>query len=296
MEETGLSRTVRATRQAIAWRLARLRVRAAVGFHRLANRPLGDLHRFQPRASPLPRGEYSQNGEDGIIQAIFGMIGETNRYYVEFGVEDGFQCNTRYLRKHRGWTGLLMDSDHDDPSINLHRQFITADNVEALLDGYGVPERFDLLSIDIDGNDFWVWKAIERHVPRVVVIEYNACFPWSESKTIPYCPDFRWDRTDYYGATLQALVHLAAEKGYTLVATDNCGVNAFFVQEQLANSVFRVRAPEQLYHPAAFKGRPGKKHRPDPHGRPWVAIPPVRPEARALRSDEGTVARSLPPR
>ena len=200
------------------------------------------------------------------------MIGATNKYFVEFGVEDGMECNTRYLSKKRGWQGLLMDGSNENTSINLHKEFITAENIEELFKKYAVPAEFDLLSIDIDGNDYWVWKAIERYKPRVVIIEYNACFPWEESKAIPYEPAFMWEKTDYYGATLRALVKLGNAKGYTLVATDRCGVNAFFVHNALVNGNFIKKGPEELYHAASFKGKPGNKHPRDTKQRPWVAI------------------------
>jgi len=206
-----------------------------------------------------------------MIHAIFGVIGVTNKYYVEFGVENGTECNTRTLMLRGGWTGLLMDGGFDDPAMNLHREFITAENIEILFTKYDVPNAFDLLSIDIDGNDYWVWKAIGRYHPRVVIMEYNACIPYLPAVTVPYRTDFRWDKTDYYGASLGALVALGKQKGYTLVATDGRGVNAFFVESMLAEKHFAPHAPELLYHPAMFKGKLGG-HPHDTSGRPWIPV------------------------
>jgi len=245
-----------------------------LNWHRILDRPITDLNRFERRIPFIERREFSQNGEDGIIRAIFTMIGITNKYYVEFGVEDGMQCNSRYLLKN-GWNGLLMDGSHEDALINLHCEFVTAENIESLFQKYNVPNEFDLLSIDIDSNDYWVWKAIENFRPRVVVIEYNSCFGWEESKTIPYDPSYVWEewgKTDYMGATLQALVKLGVKKGYTLVATDSCGVNAFFVRNDLLKGKLLPAPPEMLYHPAAFKGKKGHGHPPDPYGRPWIMV------------------------
>ncbi|MFA7681908.1 MAG: hypothetical protein WCX61_02660 [Candidatus Peribacteraceae bacterium] len=241
-------------------------------WHKFLRKPIRDLNTFERRIAFIERQEFSQNGEDGIINALFTMIGTTNKYFVEFGVEDGLQCNTRYLWKKHRWKGLLMDGDHENSSMNLHKEFITAENIESLFAKYEVPRIFDLLSIDIDGNDYWIWKAITHYEPRVVIIEYNACFPWQESKTIPYDASFVWDKTDYYGATLQALVRLGETKGYTLVATDSCGVNAFFVQNELVPGNFAVSQPEYFYHPAAFKGRKGNKHPMDTQKRAWTMI------------------------
>lgn len=230
---------------------------------RITKGRIGDLNHFERRIT-------SQNWEDGIIHAVFGMIGTTNRHYVEFGVENGTECNTRQLRT-CGWTGLLMDGGHENASIGLRKEFITAENIEALFQKHNVPTEFDLLSIDIDGNDYWVWKAIEKYQPRVVIIEYNACIPYAPAVTVPYKPDFQWDKTDYYGASLSALVILGTKKGYTLVATDSRGVNAFFVQNALAEKYFAIQSPETIYKPAMFKGKPGG-HPHDEQRRPWTHL------------------------
>ena len=210
------------------------------------DRPLGDVQRWEQRFC-------SQNGEDGVLDAIFRVVGTTNRYYVEFGTENGDQCCTRWLAEARGWHGLLMDGDHDRPEINLHREFITAENINALFARYGVPDAFDLLVIDIDGNDYWVWQRLDaRYQPRVVVIEYNASVPPPARRTIAYDPAFTWAGTDYHGASLSALEALGASRGYALVGCDSAGVNAFFVQDSLLGSRLRRLTAAAAYRPAAF--------------------------------------------
>lgn len=244
-----------------------------LSIHRYFHIPIGNLNEFERRIPIIENGEYSQNGEDGIIHAIFAMIGTTNKFCVEFGATNGrTMSNTLYLREQKGWTGLLMEGNTQPENSDVQQEFVTAENVEDLFAKYNVPEEFDLLSIDIDGNDYWIWKAIKNYKPRVIVIEYNASFPWEESKTIAYNPTFRWNKTDYMGATLQALVKLGKEKGYKLIATDSCGVNAFFVQKNLINGKFNVSLEEKLYHPAAYKGKTGNKHPADTSNRPWVYI------------------------
>ncbi len=220
----------------------------------------------------IERREYSQNGEDGMIAAIFAKIGTTNRFFVEFGVEDGLQCNCRYLLKHKGWTGLLMDGGTWPEENGVKKEFVTAENIEDLFKKYNVPTEFDLLSIDIDGNDYWIWKAIEQFHPRVVVIEYNANKGPDASITVPYDPAFLWDKSDYQGASLRALEKLGKEKGYTLIATDPCGVNAFFVIDTLILGNFIIPPFAQIFHSPAYKGIPGKGHPADILGRPWVTI------------------------
>jgi len=121
------------------------------------------------------RKVYCQTGEDGVIEQIFNLIGTSFRYYVEFGAMDGHAySNTKYLREAKGWTGLLMDCGYEDLSINLHKHHITAENINELFELYNVPYDLDLLVIDIDGNDFYIWKALdEKYRPRLLVIEHN---------------------------------------------------------------------------------------------------------------------------
>jgi hypothetical protein len=207
--------------------------------------PLADLGRFEKKV-------YSQNGEDGVLEAIFEVLGVTNRFFVEFGSDDATENNTAYLLE-RGWTGLLMDAEgiSRNPRATVHREQVTAENINALLQKYGVPEAFDLLSIDIDGNDYWVWRRMVCR-PRVVVIEYNAHFPPPERRAIAYDPGFSWSATDYFGASLQALYELGERKGYTLVHCEQTGVNAFFVSRDLLPRGFVPRAPAEIYRPPNY--------------------------------------------
>jgi hypothetical protein len=173
---------------------------------------------------------YSQCGEDGVIRAIFDCIGTTNRFFVEFGAKNGLDLsNTACLRLQRGWTGLLMDGDPKFESELVKREFVTAENVCDLFAKYEVPERPDLLSIDIDGNDYWLWKAIDHYLPRLVIVEYNVFFGLDVSKTIAYNPEHVWDATHYHSASLAAFHKLAHEKDYALVYTDRYAPNAFFI-------------------------------------------------------------------
>lgn len=189
-----------------------------------------DLSNFESKT-------YSQNGEDGVLNKIFECIGAHSRYYVEFGTENGSECNTRCL-KESGWRGLLMDGNHDNPDINLHKEFITAENINELFKKYEVPHEFDLLSIDIDFNDFHVWKAIENsYKPRVVVIEYNATHLPSEDKVIKYDAKGGWDGSNYFGASILALYNLGRLKGYSLIYAEKKGVNLFFIRDDVLSNL-----------------------------------------------------------
>ena len=132
---------------------------------------------------------FSQSGEDGIIEAIFRRIGTTNRYFVEVGVEEGTETNSTYLL-HRDWEGLWIDGSMENKAaieqsfanlvktgkLKMIQCIVTAENIESLFKQASVPTEFDLLSIDIDGNDYYVWKAITNYNPKVVIMEYNAIF------------------------------------------------------------------------------------------------------------------------
>lgn len=173
------------------------------------------------------RKTFSQNGEDGILEKILETIGTTNKYFVEIGVGNADECNTRLLRQN-GWTGLMLDSLYHDPNKGIHREFVDAENVNGLLSKHGVPREFDVLSIDIDGNDYWVWKAI-TYQPRVVIIEWNCSISPFRALVIPYSPNFAWDSTCYYGASILALTRLGERKGMVLIAVDKRATNLFFV-------------------------------------------------------------------
>jgi SAM-dependent methyltransferase len=210
-----------------------------------------DLERFERRIT-------SQGGEDGLLAALFELLGTTNRYYVEFGCGDGVQCNTTQLRR-SGWHGLLMDGEvaPGAEDVVIVRAWITAENIEALFDQHGVPHEPDLLSIDVDGNDYWVLKALQRR-PRVLIAEYNANLGAEPALTIPYDPQHHWDGSDHYGASLRALAQVAKTKGYTLVYCTQAGVNAIFVRDDLLGE-HPTHAVEAIFRPANYWYRGGRQ-------------------------------------
>ncbi|RAP24746.1 hypothetical protein DID73_01310 [Candidatus Marinamargulisbacteria bacterium SCGC AG-343-K17] len=209
---------------------------------------------------------YSQHGEDGVIEKIFQEIHITNRYYVEFGVENGSECNTRFFREQHQFNGLLMDGGNENDAINLKQEFITAENINELFEKYNVPESFDLLSIDIDYNDFWVLNALSpKYKPRVIVAEVNTSTPPNEDKIVPYNPFTVWDGSRYFGASLLAMTRLAQTKGYELVYVESTGTNAFYVKKDILDNL-KVKFQHQgninkcyrypTYGPLFFKGHP----------------------------------------
>ncbi len=175
---------------------------------------------------------YAHSGEDRIVARIFRKIGTTNKVAVEFGAADGVRkSNTAHFREH-GWTVRMFDVEPLDPIVT--QADITAENVNRVFDEAGIPYEFDLLSIDIDGNDLWVWEALAFR-PRVVIIEYNPKWKAHKSRTVRYDPHRRWDRTDYYGASALALTRLGRKKGYDLVASTK--PNLIFVLKGLQPAI-----------------------------------------------------------
>jgi hypothetical protein len=192
------------------------------------------LTRYESRVS-------SQNGEDGVIAEILVRIGgPRRRWFVEFGASTGDEGNCVLLAD-RGWSGLFMEPDaeafaaleakyRDRDDVITRRASVTADNVEELLAAARTPPDLDVVSIDIDGNDYWIWERLVAFAPRVVVIEYNANLPLDRRLVMPRDDRHAWDGTDYVGASLGALRALGKDKGYELVHTESTGVNAFFVR------------------------------------------------------------------
>ena len=133
---------------------------------------------------------FSQNGEDGITMKLLELIydGDNhNKFYVEFGVESGKECNTRILREKYKWKGLQMDGSNEDNSINLKNEFITKENVVELFKKYDVPHNINLLSVDIDYNDFYCLKEIlANYKCDIIICEYNATHLANEDKIIIY--------------------------------------------------------------------------------------------------------------
>lgn len=200
----------------------------------------------------------AQDGEDRILDRLLRRIGAVNHVAVEFGAKDGlYKSNTVRLRE-KGWRVVLFDSVPEAPFVI--EALITRENVNQLFTEHGIPHAFDVLSIDVDGNDLWIWEAL-TFAPRIVVIEYNASLPAHLSLTVPYDDARIWDHTNYYGASVLALNRLAKRKGYRLYAFTKS--NLIFVQRGLVSHrlhLSRVPVP-----------RPTK--RPDPLSRPWVTYP-----------------------
>lgn len=187
----------------------------------------------------------SQQGEDGVIQAIFNEIGETNRVAVEFGALDNETDNTLFLEK-LAWKVYKINGEK--LSDKVHKAWMTAENCNEVFVTLRIPEEFDLLSIDVDFNDYYIWEAL-TYRPRVLVIEHNASIPPDEARVVRYESKRGWDGTNYFGASLLALEKLSKKKGYSLVHVESMGVNAFFVRDDCLGRLTPLSAAEAYQAP-----------------------------------------------
>ncbi len=263
---------------------------------------------YKVHATPTAKAFYeareykisSQNGEDGLLLYIYSQIGTANRFFVEFGA-GGATSNTRNLSTQFGWNGMSFDGDEtsikgmrelyrmicaEDTSRILRAEtvWLSKDTVKHHLQKYSIPADFDLLSIDIDGIDYWLWRALSEFRPRVVVVEYNASLGPDTKLVIPYEKDFfRWSSKChpagwYYGASLSAWVELAKSKGYELIACESTGVNAFFVRSDLLVPGLPTQTAVEAFYPDARRAAIATQQQQIEELRqfPWVDVPSVR--------------------
>ena len=212
---------------------------------------------------------FSQWGEDGIIQHLVNSIEIKNKTFIEFGVEDFIESNCRYLMMKDNWRGFVIDGSVKNIDrvkgqyfywkydLEAVASFIDVENINDLLARSGFDYDLGILSIDIDGNDYYVLEAIKFFRPRILICEYNSLFGPSRTITVPYDPNFRRTNAHYsnlfFGASLGALYYLAQKKGYSLVATSSAGVNAFFVRNDLMKGNLQSLAPEEAYTSSHFR-------------------------------------------
>lgn len=211
---------------------------------------------------------FSQWGEDGILQFLINNASIKNHVFVEFGVGDYSESNTRFLLKNRNWSGLIIDGSEknlqkirqsDLPwkyDLRTEHAFITRNNINQLIARNNIGGDIGILSIDIDGNDYWVWQAIDCINPRIVICEYNSLFGYKHAVTTPYDPDFMIHKAHfsglYWGASITAFNFLANQKGYSLVGSNSEGNNIFFVRDDVLGDM-PAYTPEQAYVKSKFR-------------------------------------------
>jgi hypothetical protein len=242
-----------ARRELLATHLRQGRVLAEAN----AGKPIADLNACEFKV-------FSQFGEDGIIQRLIRHLAVANKTFIEFGVEDFSESNCRFLMMNDNWRGFVMDGSEKQVArirrlpdawkfdLTAKAAFVTRENVNALLASSGFDADVGILSIDVDGNDYWLLDTISAVKPRVLIVEYNALFGATRNISVPYDAAFDKYRAHYsglyFGASLGALTAAAARKGYALVATESSGVNAFFVREDLLGAGLMARAAADAFH------------------------------------------------
>lgn len=217
---------------------------------------------------------FSQWGEDGIIQYLIHKLPIKNKSFVEFGVENYRESNTRFLLMNNNWRGLVMDGSKKNMDVIKREEvgwrydlrfcptFITKENINQLITENGFNGELGILSVDIDGNDYWVWEAIDCVTADIVILEYNAAFGNERPITIPYNPTFvagtaHYSRL-YFGASLPALNHLAAQKGYYFIGCTSAGNNAFFLNKKYQHIIPEVSLEEGFSVPSCRQARDEK--------------------------------------
>lgn len=212
---------------------------------------------------------FSQWGEDGIISYLINNLEIENDFFIEFGVENYLESNTRFLLKKFNWSGLIIDSSQKNIDyikndklywkydIRALCEFITRENVNKIFLENISQKKIGLLSIDIDGNDYWVWEAITSVDPSIVVIEYNSILGIRKNYVISYNENFERTKAHYsnlyYGASLSALTKLGNKKGYALVVCNSAGNNAFFVKKNLLNDKIKELSIKEAFQKRKFR-------------------------------------------
>jgi hypothetical protein len=217
---------------------------------------------------------FSQWGEDGIIQFLVRKLNICSKIFVEFGVETYHEANTRFLMMKDNWSGLVIDGSKSNInmiknqsiswrySLTAVESFITAENINSIITENGIHGEIGILSVDIDGNDYWVTKAIDCIQPILLINEYNSVFGSDRAISVPYDPSFVRSSAHhsnlYYGASLAALTHLANKKGYALVGCNSNGNNAFYVRrDRLAT--LKELSVQEAFVDAKFREARDKK-------------------------------------
>lgn len=231
---------------------------------------LGEIHSAlnnqKTKISSLSEVEFqvfSQFGDDGIIQWLTNYLDIDNKTFVEFGVEKYIEANTRFLLFKDKWRGLVIDGESKNIEyikndvvsyfFNLESicSFITKDNISDLIKSRGFDKDLGILSIDIDGNDYWIWKSLVDINPTIIICEYNAEFglnPW----VLPYQEDFVWDKEKamyYWGTSLKSIYDLAEERGYSFIGCNSQGNNAYFIRNDKMKDLKKLSCEEGFVLP-----------------------------------------------
>ncbi len=205
---------------------------------------------------------FSQWGDDGIINWLIQNIPIKNKVFLEIGTEDYIESNTRFLLKYRNWNGYIIEGNKDHVKnikkqtvhwkydLNVCQKFITKENINNTIKSLNLKSEIGLLSLDIDGIDYWIWKELKVIKPIIFVCEFNSVFGDLNHITVPYKKDFNRTKFHYsnliYGASLKAFISISNKKGYKFVGTNSNGVNAYFVKKNyykyIKNKITKIKS------------------------------------------------------
>ena len=208
---------------------------------------------------------YSQHGEDGVLKALVQRLPSGPKVVVEFGAYDGeWLSNSRYWIDEHNWSALLIEPNKrnfrklsarygNNDRVITQNTFVTPENINGLFKSAGVPDRFEILSIDIDSYDYYVWEALTDYQPWIVLIEYNSSFLPDQHYVVPQDMAVALSGTSKEGASLAALYELGKKKGYVLTYGELAGANLFFVHKTVAHRLDLCGIQRQdVYQPPQF--------------------------------------------
>lgn len=230
--------------------------------------------KISPKNLPLTKYEKYLSAEkispdEGVIEYLISVIKPENRYCIEFGARDGLRAHVYFLINKYNFSALLLEGDpesakrlnknfENNPYVSTAHSFITRDNIEEIFRKNNVPESPAILLIDMDGNDFHIWKAIDNYRPQIVSIEFNPSYEPPEKFVIDYKEDFMWSGDDYYGASISSMVELGKEKGYELVHCSSGGDNLFFVKKELFQKFDIKNNSAEMFYQLPQYGKKGR--------------------------------------
>jgi hypothetical protein len=212
---------------------------------------------------------FSQWGDDGIIQYLIHHIPALVPKFIEFGVSNYLEANTRFLLLNDNWQGLIFDGSdaniqfikNDTLSwrydLNCESLFVTKSNINEAITKHGFNGELGILHIDIDGNDYWIWECLTAVNPQIVIMEYNSVFGNKGAISVPYKDDFFVTDAHYsnlfFGASLKAMDYLANKKGYKFIGTNTAGNNAYFLRNDLINEYVPIVSVDDAYKACNFR-------------------------------------------
>jgi len=212
----------------------------------------------------------SMHDQDGMLDEIFRRIETKSKRFIEFGCGEGMQNNTLYRLSYLGWKGLWIDGDaeviegaakrseyyNNRDDLDIMHELVDRDNIDKIISDYSKDDLdYDLLVIDVDWNDSYIWEAIECIEPRVICIEYNSAIPYDVDLRVPYNKDTQyscWNGASFYGSSLLSLNEIATKKGYSLVGCSLAGSDAFFVRDGYVKSIVEKSGNTMYVKPMWF--------------------------------------------